>query len=427
MGVAKAPANPTKASICLSGKQCQQRRQGAYQRHQHEGCQRRDHRVEFECGEDGQVEHRHAGTLQQIRVTAACCHLFADVANRDAAGQPEALHQERNAHNADSCRRNSGEQGVVRRPLGEERQPDEEHNRADARHRVAAEQPGLGATNQFSTGSGSRDRSGSGGRCADWGTQWHWRLPSLRLRYLRRSLRLNWSDWRPGCQRWRLSCPSSRATGVGEGASEVGSDFSGGVGNAAGIAVSAHPARTLAPVSAWQTDPASRANSLRTDLRSVSPISAPIRPPAINVHASSWRGRMMPSIAPQIAPQITIAFPDPSWINNEIAGAYLWSPRAASVSANVALLILAVTSAQRVKELAHHARAFVQRGHWAFDPDLVLAVQAIAAVFLDQLDQFDRLERGLWLEGDDGALGCAIDLLDTQRLARDAQLMCREQ
>ena len=56
------------------------------------------------------------------------------------------------------------EQGVVRRPLAGTT-ADEEHHSADARHRVAAEQPRLGATDQFSTGSGSRDRSAGIWRC----------------------------------------------------------------------------------------------------------------------------------------------------------------------------------------------------------------------------------------------------------------------
>ena len=44
-------------------------------------------------------------------------------------------------------------------------------------------------------------------------------------------------------------------------------------------------------------------------------------------------------------------------------------------------------------------------------------MQAVAPVLLDQLDQLDRLERRLRFEADDGALRCAVDLLDAQRFA----------
>ena len=78
---------------------------------------------------------------------------------------------------------------------------------------------------------------------------------------------------------------------------------------------------------------------------------------------------------------------------------------------------------QRVEKLPHHARPVCEQRYRSLNLDLVLPMQTVAAIFLDERDQFDRLEVRFRLERDDGAFGGAVDFLYAQRLASDAQLM----
>ena len=127
----------------------QQRQQGgqrADQRHQRECGQRRNHRVHFVCCKHGEIKHRHARALQQQAVVRACRIACVAGAASICTRKTKALNQQHDANQTNRCEARLGrEEGIIRRPFCKKRQADEQHYGADARDRVAAEQPGLGA------------------------------------------------------------------------------------------------------------------------------------------------------------------------------------------------------------------------------------------------------------------------------------------